>query len=104
MKFLILGDTGSLAISVARYLIAEKHQVILAGTHVDKNLKRENILVHNIEATDTMFQKVMAGFKIDSVVFFSPREENQNSDSSVHSASVIDGLINTLEFCRDQMV
>ncbi|MCE1255457.1 MAG: NAD-dependent epimerase/dehydratase family protein, partial [Anaerolineae bacterium] len=100
MNILITGDISSIAASLAIRLSQNKQKVVVAGANFP-DLKLRDVIYHPVLSSDELYSEIISAYRFDAVVFLSTREELLFNSSAQYSGKILDGLINTLNLCRD---
>ncbi len=102
MNILITGNLTSLAAPLAREFVKDKNRIILASQNASKlDLKLDNVILHSINPSGSIFRDAMSSYKFDVVIFLSTREEQLHDKEEEYDAGQqLDGLRNTLEMCK----
>lgn len=104
MNILVTGNLFSIATSLAKKLAKENNRVVLASEESkDLEIEINNVIVHALNPSETLFQDALSSYKFDAVVYIATREEQIKSDSEL-TGHQLDGLKNTLELCKKEHV
>jgi len=105
MEILITGHLSSLVGSLAEKFSREKHKVILANCDAkEEDFAGKDIILHQIDPTDELFQQLLGSYRFDAIIFLAPREEHFFINKNISTGKYLDGLRNSLEFSRKQSV
>lgn len=105
MEILITGNLSSLAGTLAEKLSHEKHKVVFASCDAkEENFAGKDIVVHQIDPTDELFQQLLGSYRFDAMIYIAPREEHFFINKNISAGKYLDGLRNSLEFARKESV
>jgi UDP-glucose 4-epimerase len=104
VNVLITGYLDSIASSLIANLVKDKgNKIILAGKDIDEiSTKFDHITVHAIDPVDPLFQTVMDSYDLDTIIFIPMREEQLLTGVNQLAGHLLDGLIKTLDYCKDK--
>lgn len=105
MEILITGHLSSFVGSLAEIFSHEKHKVILASCDAkEEDFAGKDIILHQIDPTDELFQQLLGSYHFDAIIFLAPREEHFFNNRNISAGKYLDGLRNSLEFARKESV
>lgn len=106
MNILITGNLSYLVVPLVRAFVLEKNRVVLASYNAgDLNLKQNNVLIHSINPSESIFRDALSSYNFDVIIYLSTREEQLDGGEGDYSVGQqLDGLRNTLDLCKNGKV
>jgi len=103
MNVLISGNLSCLTTTLAKAFLKEKYKVVFAGSHSEE-LKKDlsQVTCHPVSPADDIFQEIISAYRFDVVIYIATREEQLLRLDPHNTGQVLDGLLNTLEVCKNR--
>lgn len=103
MNALISGNISCLATTLSKTFLKEKYRVVLVGNQSD-NIKKKlpGVTGHAISPADDALGEIISAYRFDTVVYIATREDQLLGSDKFDTGQVLDGLLNTLEICKNK--
>jgi UDP-glucose 4-epimerase len=105
MNVLITGDLSILTTTFSETFRKERYKIVCVGSHSDELKKKlPYVTCHTISPADEIFQEVVSAYRFDVVIYIATREEQLLQHDSYNTGKVLDGLLHTLEVCKNKHI